>query len=652
MHPYYPTLFSPYQLPNGVVLKNRMICPPNAPSTIQGAENYPTDHLIRHYAQRARNGAAIVTTSGCYLEPADPKGHSWGWNAEDGSAQNAMSELAEAIHAYGSLCNGFLIGFPEDGYDVSCFDLEKNSEIRCMLSPSFCEHPKELTTEMVYEHIDRYVRQVKAMAECGFDGVNIHMSYRFSLPARFLSPMTNLRTDEFGGDFAGRTLFCRKLCEGIKKACGKRFVIEVTIAGYDPVDDGWATEDSIRFSQEMHGLVDIMTMRSSTVDPQHPIGYAENPRPWVHMAADVKAGGPKIAVAASSGLFDPDANEALLAAGDADLVSMARAFISNPDYGKLVYEGRKQDLVPCLRCNKCLRAGPSEPWLTVCAVNPARGMEHFMKDLEPLNDKSKKVAVIGGGPAGIQAAMSAQSQGHEVHLFEKTDRLGGLLNHCDTVSFKWPLRDYRDFIVRKIQENAAITIHMNCAPTPEELEQQGFEVVIAALGSRPSVPPIPGVETAGVVFGKDVFGHEDQLGQRVVIIGGGEIGVECGIQLCRKGHTVTVLEMTDMLAREANHGHYYSMVKAAWEKEPSFTGLTNATCTAMTEHSVTYQDAAGVSHTIPCDSIVLSAGMQPNTAEALEYAGVGSQFRLIGDCQKPGSVQQAVRNGWTAGRTI
>lgn len=395
------------------------------------------------------------------------------------------------------------------------------------------------------------------MAECGFDGVNIHMSYRFSLPARFLSPMTNLRTDEFGGDFAGRTLFCRKLCEGIKKACGKRFVIEVTIAGYDPVDDGWTIADSIRFSQEMYGLVDIMTMRSSTVDPQHPIGYEENPRPWVHMAADVKAGRPKIAVAASSGLFDPDANEALLSAGQADLVSMARAFISNPDYGKLVYEGRKQDLVPCLRCNKCLRAGPSEPWLTVCAVNPARGMEHFMKDLEPLNGKAKKVAVIGGGPAGIQAAMSAQSQG-----------------------------------------------------------------------------------------------HEDQLGQRVVIIGGGEIGVECGIQLCKTGHTVTVLEMTVLLAREANHGHYYSMVKAVWEKEPNFTGLTNATCTAMTTHSVTYQDADGISHTIPCDSIVLSAGMQPNTAQALEYVGVGSQFRLVGDCQKPASVQQAVRSGWTAGRTI
>ena len=652
MHRYYPTIFSPYQLPNGVVLKNRMICPPNAPSTIQGAQNYPTDNLIRHYAQRARNGAAIVTTSGGYLTAADPKGHSWGWNVEDGSAQNAMSELAEAIHAYGSLCNGFLIGFPDDGYDVSCFDLEKNAEIRCMLSPAFLEHPRELTTEMVYDHIDRYVRQVKAMAECGFDGVNIHMSYRFSLPARFLSPMTNLRTDEFGGDFTGRTLFCRKLCEGIKKACGKRFVIEVTIAGHDPDPDGWTMEDSIRFSREMLGLVDIMTLRSSTVDPQHPIGYEENPRPWTYMARDIKAAGPKIAVAASSGLFDPDANEALLSSGQADLVSMARAFISNPEYGKLVYEGRKDDLVPCLRCNKCLRAGPNEPWLTVCAVNPARGMEHFMKDLEPLNGKAKKVAVIGGGPAGIQAAMTAQPQGQTVHLFEKTDRLGGLLNHCDTGSFKWPLRDYRDFIVRKVQENPDITIHMNCAPTAESLEQQGFEAVLAAIGSEPLIPPIPGADAPYVFFGKDVFGHEDQLGERVVIIGGGEIGVECGIQLCRKGHQVTVLEMTDMLAREANHGHYYSMVKAAWEGEQNFTGLTSATCTAISEHSVTYRDAQGAEHTIPCDSVVLSAGMKAKTAEALEYAKAGQLFRLIGDCQKPASVQQAVRSGWTAAKTI
>lgn len=652
MHKIYPTLFSPYQLPNGVVLKNRMICPPNAPSTIQGAENFPTQNTIRQYAMRARNGAAIVTTSGGYLTSSDPKEHSWGWNVEDGSAQNYMSEMAEAIHAYGSLCNGFLIGFPDDGYDVSAFDLEKNAEIKCMLSPNFIADPKELTTEMVYEHIDRYVRQVKGMAECGFDGVNIHMSYRFSLPARFLSPMTNLRTDEFGGSFEGRTLFCKKLCEGIKKACGKRFVIEVTIAGHDPVPDGWTMEDSIRFSKEMLGYVDIMTMRSDTVDPQHPIGYQENPRPFTYMARDVKAGGPNIAVAASSGLFDPDANEELLASGQADLVSMARAFISNPEYGKIVYEGRKEDLVPCVRCNKCLRAGPSEPWLTVCAVNPQRGMEHFMKDLEPFNGKAKKVAVIGGGPAGIMAAMTAQQQGHEVHLFEKTDRLGGLLNHTDTVSFKWPLRDYRDYIVRKVQENREIKIHMHTVPTVEWLEHQGFEAIIAAVGSEPLIPPIPGADGKHVVFGKDVFGDEDKLGEHVVIVGGGEIGVECGIQLCRKGHRVTVIEMTDMLAREANHGHYYSMVKAAWEGEENFTGLTNATCTAITEHSVTYRDKDGVEHTIDCDSVVLSAGMKAKTQEALEYGKAGGMFRMVGDCQKPASLQQAVRTGWTAAKTI
>lgn len=652
MHPYYPTLFSPYVLPNGVVLKNRMICPPNAPSTIQGAENYPTAHTIRQYAKRAQNGAAIVTTSGCYLTSSDPKEHSWGWNDQDGSAQNYMSEMAEAIHAYGSLCHGFLIGFPDDGYDVSCFDLEKNQEIHYMLSQKFRENPKALSTQQVYEHIERYVKQVKAMAECGFDGVNIHMSYRFSLPARFLSPMTNLRTDEFGGDFTGRTMLCRKLCEGIKKACGKQFVIEVTIAGHDPVAEGWTMEDSIRFSKEMLGLVDIMTMRSPTVDPQHPIGYEKNPRPWTYMARDIKAAGPNIAVAASSGLFDPDANEELLASGSADLVSMARAFISNPDYGRLVYEGKKQDLTPCIRCNKCLRAGPSEPWLTVCAVNPQRGMEHFMKDLEPLNDKKKKVAVIGGGSAGIQAAMTAQKQGHTVHLYEKTDRLGGLLNHCDTVEFKWPLRDYRDFIVRKVQENKNITIHMNCAPTVEELEHEDFEVVIGAVGSQPAIPQIPGADADFVMFGKDVFGKENQLGEHVVIVGGGEIGVECGIQLCRKGHTVTVLEMTDMLAREANHGHYYSMVKAAWEGEKGFTGLVNATCTAITKNAVTYRDEVGQEHTISCDSVVLSAGMKANTQEALKYAGVGSLFRLVGDCKKPASLQQAVRSGWTVAMTI
>ena len=652
MHRYYPTLLSPYVLPNGVVLKNRMICPPNQPSTVQGAENFPTQNLIRQYADRARNGAAIVTTSGAYLTAGDPKEHSWGWNVEDGSAQNYMSELAEAIHAYGSLCNGFLICFPEDGYDVSAFDLALNQEIHYMLSESFKKEPKALTTEMVYEHIERYVRQVKAMAECGYDGVNIHMSYRFSLAARFLSPMTNLRTDEFGGDFAGRTKFCRELCKRIKQACGNRFVIEVTISGHDPVDWGWTMEESIRFSKEMHGLVDIMTMRSDIVDPQHPIGYEQNPRPYVYMAEGVMAGAPEIAVAASSGLFDPEANEKLLSAGKAHLVSMARAFISNPEYGKLVYVGKPKELVPCIRCNKCLRAGPSEPWLTVCTVNPARGMEHFMKDLQPLDGTAKKVAVIGGGPAGMMAALTARQQGHQVHLFEKTDRMGGLLNHCDTVEFKWPLRAYRDYLVRQVQANPDIMVHMNCAPVAEWLEAEGFEVVIAAVGSEPALPPIPGADAPFVKFGKDVFGHESELGARVVIVGGGEIGVECGIQLARKGHRVTVLEMTDKLAREADHNHYYSMVQAAWEREENFTGIVGATCTKIEAHQVTYRDGQGSLHSIPCDSVVLSAGMRAKTEEALSYAGAGQLFRMVGDCKKAASLQQALRSAWTTAKTI
>lgn len=646
MHSYYPTLLSPIRVGNRI-LKNRMIAPPSAPGTIQGPQNYPTETLTRLYAQRAKNGAAIVTCSGHYLTPPDKSGHMWGWDVRQGLTQNMMSEMAEAIHFHGSLANGFLISFPEKGYDVSAFDPAKNQEIRFMLSEPFVEMPRD----MIYETIDRYVAQVKAMRECGFDGVNIHMCYRFTLAARFLSPMTNVRQDEFGGSLENRLRFAKLLCGGIKKACGKDFIIEVTIAGHDPIDEGWSLQDSIVFSKEMKGLVDIMTVRASTLDPQHPTGYEENPRPWVYMAEEIKKGAPEILIAASSGLFDPAANEEILSSGKADLVSMARAFISNPQYGKCIQEHRPQDLVPCVRCNKCINGGPSDPWLTVCTVNPTYGMEPFTSQLTPSGEK-KKTAVIGGGPCGMMAAITAAKQGHSVHLFEKTDALGGLLKHTDYVSFKWPLRDYKNYLIRKTMEHPNITVHLSSEVSPEELEAQGFEAVLAAVGSQPVKLPIPGIEEKHVHFAVDILGHTEGLGENIVLIGGGEIGVETGIYLARRGHHVTVLEMTDALAREAIRGHYYSMIQDAWEKEENFSFILNATCTGIEADAVVYRDADGETHRIPADDVLLSAGMRAKTEEALRYSGAGTYFRAIGDCQKAASVQQAVRSGYTAAMAL
>ena len=571
----------------------------------------------------------------------------WGWDVRQGLTQNMMSQMAEAIHLYGSLASGFLISFPEPGYDVSNFDPARNPEIRFMLSEPFAEMP----AEMIYETIDRYISQVKTYKECGFDGVHIHMCYRFTLAARFLSPMTNVRTDEFGGSLENRMRFAKLLCGGIKRACGQNFLIEVTIAGHDPVDNGWTLQDSVTFCKEMKGLIDIVTVRASTLDPQHPIGYEENPRPWVYMAEEIKKGNPEIAIAASSGLFDPAANEEILSSGKADLVSMARAFISNPEYGKCIQESRPQDLVPCVRCNKCINGGPSDPWLTVCTVNPKHGMAPFMDKLQP-SDRKKKVAVIGGGPAGMMAALTAADQGHEVHLYEKTDTLGGLLKHTDFVSFKWPLRDYKDYLIRKVQEAPAITLHLHTEITPEKLNQDGFEVVLAAVGSAPVKLPIPGVDGENVHYAIDIFGREESLGKNVVLVGGGEIGVETGIHLARKGHKVTVLEMTDALAREAIRGHYYSMVQAAWEKEPNFSYVLNAACTAITSDGVSYRDSEGNIQSIKADDVILSAGMKAKTAEALRYAVAGQYFRVIGDCSKAASVQQAVRSAYTTAMAL
>ena len=262
-----------------------------------------------------------------------------------------------------------------------------------------------------------------------------------------------------------------------------------------------------------------------------------------------------------------------------------------------------------------------------------------------------RIAVIGGGPAGMKTAMDLCDRGHKVTLYEAEDHLGGAIYHADFVPFKWTLRDFKQYLIHQV-EKRPIDVKLNTRATPEMVQAEGFDMVISALGASPAKPPIPGLDKPHVMVATESMIHPETVGHNVVVIGGGEVGVEAGMNLAQKDHEVTVLEMTHMLAPESTAIHYYSMFKDAWEKLPGFHSVVKATVTAVEDDRVTYLDAEGVEHAIPCDSVVISLGMRAKTDEALAFSNTADRFAIIGDCKKPATVQQAMRQAYAVAHSI
>ena len=668
--PAYEHLLSPVKVGN-MVLKNRMLASSSVLHFLQGPETYPTEAMITHIANKAKNGAAMVTCRGVApragirrITNGGDIPHMFSFDLFDPKCQNYLSQMADAVHAYNSkLCMNLGCRI-FDGYDVIAG-----------LPPraGATEPSKELTPEMLQEIADDYAEQAAVLKSLGFDAVSVHMAYRHQTPGRLLSPLLNHRTDEYGGSLENRVRFPLMVCERIKKACGWSFPIEVLVSAEEPVAllnqfkgggayfpgkgteaapaYGTTLEDTIAFAKMAEGYIDILQLRAGVADPAHPTGFETEHTPFTHYAEAVKAAGVKMLVTTVAGYQEPKAANEVIASGKADLVAMARAWICDSEYGQKIEEDRAEDIVPCLRCNKCHGVSMNGPWYSQCSVNPLMGIEHRYQNIVTVPTGKKKVAVIGGGPAGMKAAILCSDRGHEVTLYEKENSLGGQIRHADFAEFKWPLRDFKNYLIAQV-EKRNITVYMNTAPSREELLNEGYDHVIAAIGASPITPPIPGVGGGHVHFAEKVYGHEEELGKNVVIIGGGDIGCETGIYLAQKGHDVTVLEMRPVLAADATPLHYRSMFQIAWENEPNFHAHVNAKVLEIGDHEVVFVDCNGVEQIIPVDDVVLAAGTRARQEEAMAYFGSGGQFAMIGDCNDGGSIHKAMRTAFATASRI
>lgn len=719
----YEALLSPLRV-GPMILRNRMLSSASTPHFIQGTEQEPTDRIITHFANRAMNGASVVTINhihdgGTGNMPMMHRtidtmpNHFNLFEMDDATAQNQFCKLIDAIHFGGAKACGYIMGTayfhrpgtepmpgmpgaddgpggppdmpgapggpggPPDGPGMPPPGApgEKKDNKPAGGPPGMVMGPQHkdfgpptepeqvmsmpiapvetMDHEYLKNIIDDYVIQAGDLKALGFDIVSIYCCYRNSVMAQLLSPLTNKRTDEYGPQsIENRVRFLKEMFTALRKAVGKGTVLECCLSVCE--DGGYTVEDTIEFAKHLDGLVDILHLRSGSMDPQHPLGYTsteDKPAPFVEemgrVCKAVHEAGLNMVVAASAGFQDPKIANAVVAEGKADLIYMARSWINNPDYGQKVYEGRGEDIVPCIRCNKCHTPNGRDKFRSMCSVNPIIGLEDHIEAFVKPSPKARTVAVVGGGPAGLEFARIAAQRGHDVTLYEKSDSLGGMLKHADYPSFKWPLKQFKNYMAAQM-EKEGVKLLLNTEATPEILKNEGYEVAALALGAEPSAPPIPGKDGKNVSYAATIYGNEDSLGENIVVIGGGEIGVETALYLCEKGKKVMVLEQLDQLIDDAPTAHYRSMVANYWRTRENFAYQCGVTCTAIDEGGVHYTDPDGNPCYYKADNVLLAIGMQSKTAEAEKLMHAVPYTVIIGDCDTAGNVQKAMRSAYAA----
>ena len=495
-----------------------------------------------------------------------------------------------------------------------------------------------------------------------FDGLCLHYAHGW-LFNYFLSPLTNHRKDEFGGSIEKRCAFPLMVIKAIRKSVGDSLLIELRLNGNDEVEGGITPEECAEQVKIFEPYVDMVhiscahRLNAMNRPKQFPTGFdrmAHN----AYASEIVKKSGVKIPVGVTGGIYNPAIAEEVLAKGQADYVLMARSAMADPEIIRKAKEGREDDIRPCLRCNYCMDHGrrvaisrdlhllayPS--YDRQCMVNPMQ-FQSAQKLRIPPAEHAKKVAVIGGGVAGMEAAISCADRGHEVVLYEKTDKLGGQALLSDVMWFKKEMKLFHEYLERQIKKRPAITVVYNTLATPELIERLDPDAVIVAVGAEQVVPRIPGVEKAVMAF--DVFGHEEKIGKKVVIVGGGAVGVELGIHLNGLGHQCTIVEMDEHIVAKAQLTERTAYLNAMQASGVKY--MESTTCTEITDKGVRVKNADGEQF-LDADTVIIAVGTKPLAEERDKFIDTAFDVINVGDCVCASTIVHAVHTGFDAGLTL
>lgn len=647
-HAIYPHIFQPLTVRH-VTFKNRIFCAPSLAHQTQHTEaTSPETPYLLHYVERAKGGAACVSCGGQPVVRTNKSKIHAKLEITDQAGWRNFIRLTDAIHLYDAKCAYELVHFGTEGeFDAEaraqkqygCSDFVRGDGLR------FYEMPEEEMDKLA----ERYADLAEGVKECGFDTLLLHGGHG-TLLQEFLSPRSNHRTDGYGGSLENRAKFPIMVLDRIRQRVGRNLLIEYRISGSECVEGGFEIDECIAFTKMIQDKIDIIHVSAGMVrEPRlraitHPTGFLP-PAPNAYLAAAVKAD-PEITLPVLTvGAFkEPKLIEQTLAEGKADLVAMARAIIADPAIPEKSRLGREEEIRPCIKCFYCLD-GFKNSHAYGCSVNPEAGREFELTMLSPGNSGSKRVAVIGGGPGGMTAALECRKRGHTVTLYEKDPVLGGQLKDAAFMPFKYDLKEYENYLIRQV-EKSAVDVRLGHAVTPDELEKEAYDAVICAIGASPLLPPIPGADGPNVMWAGDSFHTPERVGQSIAVIGGGEVGCEAAIHYAMQGKAVTLLSRSPLLARDAMRTYREELIGQLEDNRCQV--LAGCACVEIDGGTVIYTDPNGERKMLEADTVLLAAGMRPRREEAEAFRKCAPVFHKIGDCDKAGSVRLAVRAGWNA----
>ncbi len=650
----FPSLFSELKIGKRI-LKNRIIVSPTG-ETMPNFDGSISTQVVAYYAEKAKGGAAAITWGILAVEFPRGKTGDVKNRADTPKVVKDMNRMAESIQRYGAL---FIPQLFHAGAMTNSEATE--GQMPVCVSDKDVEHlyisryrqagpMHELTTQETKEMVQKFIKAATYCKDAGCDGVNIHCAHGY-LINQFLSPDTNARTDEYGGNFENRIRFSIEVIEGIRKAVGPDFIIGARIPGREWVTNCMTEEECIEFARRMEkagcDYLDVSAgLNMSQAKVIETEVYEQGSK--LEYALKIKKA-VSIPVGTNGMLRDPEFCDSIIKDGKVDFVLLARAVICDPYWPQKAYEGKVDEIRPCISCNDGCMGRVRRRLHVSCVLNPIAGREVEFAKL-PKSENPKKVVVIGGGIAGMQAAIVASQIGHQVTLFEKSNELGGQLNLACVPPYKEKIKKASNWFAAEVTRKD-VDINLNSTVDLQTINAVNPDAIIVATGAVPIMDvPISGLENT--VQSWDILKGNVAVPQNlnVTIIGGGIVACEVAQMLLQNNNKVTIIEMLPQIAGALEDIHLTDMLCEFQEHNVDL--YVDSVAKKITRNSVMFEKN-GKEITVNTDITILSVGQKPEGLGLIkELKEAGYKVVTIGDVKKPAKICNATLDGLYAGLDI
>lgn len=639
----FKTMFSPIQI-GPMTVKNRFVVPPMG-NNFANPDGTWSDQSVAYYAERAKGQFGLITIEATVVHHGAKGGPKKACLYDDSSIES-LKKITDACHAQGAKVSIQLQNAgPEGNAKNAGAPIEAASAIPSVYGK---DTPVEVPTEKVYELVKGYGDAAERAMKAGADAVEIHMAHGY-LVNSFISPRTNKRVDEFGGNFENRMRFPRLIVEEVKRRVGGKVAILARINSSDEVEGGDDVHDSAAIAAYLEdcGVEGLHVSRAVHIKDEYMwaptavhAGFSADLVTEIKRAVSI----PVITVGRYT---EPYYAELLLREGRADLVAFGRQSLADPHMPEKAMNDNLEDLVPCIACLQGCVANMYKGEPICCLVNPFLGHE---AQGYPKAEKSKKVMVIGGGVAGMCAAFVAAERGHDVSLYERTDKLGGNMRLAAYPPGKGDITNMiRSYIVRC--EKAGVKIHMNTTVDLEMVKAEKPDAVIVSTGSRTLILPIEGIENPAIIHGSDLLDGKRAAGKKVLVVGGGMVGCETAAFLGEQQHDVTVIEYRDTVGADVIHEHRVFLMEDF--KNYGIKEITGAKVCKFFDDGVEYESPDGSRHEVRgFDSVVLSMGFKNYNPFAEQLEELGQEVYVVGDATRARRALDATKEAYAAAMQI